>query len=139
MFRRKKSTSREERQPPMRGRDSAGQAPGGGGQTAANPLARRFRADREPPTVDLTGPVRFDQSPDETDHPMTAPLPASEPGAVRLLSHDPQTGKFHIHPGNAECTVLLQGEPVSATTELRPGDRIRVGDSEFLFTSAAPD
>jgi hypothetical protein len=96
-------------------------------------LARRFQADSEPPTVDLAGPARFPASPRGDEDPKTAPLQTDAAKLTRLLSHDPASGKFYIHPGTGDAPVLLQGEPVLAPTELRRGDTIRVGPMEIRF------
>lgn len=126
MFRRKKSPESgrsppEPSQPLLRGRDAA----------AENPLARRFQPDREPATVDLAAPARFHAA---ADDPQTAALQTDAAKLHRVISHDPRTGKFYIHPGGADSPVLLQGEVVRAPTELRPGDTIRIGDFEFRFS-----
>ena len=101
-----------------------------------NPLARRFRQDSEPPTIDLAAAPRF-QVPRETADPKTAPLPTGAAQLSRFISREPETGKFYIHPGPQDLPVTLQGEPVSAPTELRRGDVIRIGDAEFQFRFAS--
>lgn len=128
MFRRKKSPESgrapsADRQRTPRGRDAA----------AANPLARRFQPDREPATVDLAAPARFQPPSAADEDPHTAALQTDAAKLSRLVSCDPHTGKFYVHPGGETGPVLLQGEVVRAPTELRPGDTIRVGDFEFLF------
>lgn len=100
-----------------------------------NPLARRFRQDSEPATIDLSQPARFPPAPDERDDPQTAELQTDAARLGRLLSHDPGTGKFYVHPGTDDRPVLLQDEPVRAPTELRSGDTIRVGSMEFRIRS----
>jgi hypothetical protein len=69
------------------------------------------------------------------EDPHTAALQTDVAKLARVVSCDPQTGKFYIHPGGVGGPVLLQGEPVRAPTELRPGDTIRAGDFEFRFLS----
>lgn len=142
MFRRKKSSESglvapAERRPVLRGRDAAAPAAG----SADNPLARRFRPEREPATIDLTAPARF-QLPSAADgDPHTAAPQTDLPQLARVVSRDPQTGKFYVHPGHPggdQSPVLLQGEPVRAPTELRPGDTIRAGDVEFRFLPRVP-
>jgi hypothetical protein len=142
MFRRKKSSESglvapAERRPVLRGRDAAAPAAG----PADNPLARRFRPEREPATIDLTAPARF-QLPSAADgDPHTAAPQTDLPQLARVVSRDPQTGKFYVHPGHPggdQSPVLLQGEPVRAPTELRPGDTIRAGDVEFRFLPRVP-
>jgi hypothetical protein len=136
MFRKKKSPESglapsDSQRPVLRGRDAAGAG-------ADNPLARRFRPEREPDTVDLTAPARFQPAPSAPEDPHTAELQTDASKLARVVSHDPQTGKFYIHPGHPGGEggpVFLQGEPVRAPTELRPGDTIRLGDFEFRFLS----
>jgi hypothetical protein len=138
MFRRKKTPESglapsAGARPVLRGRDAAGAG-------ADNPLARRFRPEREPDTVDLTAPARFQSAPPAPEDPQTAALQTDAAKLARVVSQDPQTGKFYIHPGHPggdNSLVLLQGEPVRAPTELRPGDTIRLGDFEFRFLSRA--
>jgi len=145
MFRRKKTpesglaTSANPR-PVPRGRDAAGAGSQAGGAAADNPLARRFRPEHEPATVDLTAPARFQAPSAALEDPHTAALQTDASKLARVVSCDPETGKFYIHPGHPggeNSPVLLQGEPVRAPTELRPGDTIRVGDFEFRFLPRA--
>jgi len=117
--------------PSMRGRDgdAAGDKP--------NPLARRFVPGDEPETIDLVGPAGFPSTAEESE-PDTRVTTAEgaenvEPGRVEIVSRDPETGKFYVHAGTSETPVLLAGEPVAARTELRKGDRIRIGEAEFEF------
>jgi len=137
MFRKKKTSSADNGQPILRGRATSG--PGGGPQRkgAANPLARRLRSDSEPATVDLAAPARFHPATQASDDPKTAPLQMDAAKLSRLISHDPETGKFYIHPGGAITPVTLQGETVLAPTELRLGDTIRCGGVEIHFHSAS--
>jgi len=136
MFRKKKSTesgpgSSGTQRPVPRGRDAAGAG-------ADNPLARRFRPEHEPDTIDLAAPARFQPAPSAQEDPQTAALQTDASQLARVVSRDPQTGKFYIHPGRPgaeNSPVLLQGEPVRAPTELRPGDTIRLGDFELRFLS----
>ena len=113
MFRKKKSSESglvapAERRPVLRGRDAAAPAAG----SADNPLARRFRPEREPATIDLTAPARF-QLPSAADgDPHTAAPQTDLPQLARVVSRDPQTGKFYVHPGHPggdQSPVLLQG------------------------------
>jgi hypothetical protein len=146
MFRRKKTpesglATPASPRPVLRSRDAAGAGPQAGRAAegaADNPLARRFRPEREPATIDLTAPARFQAPSAEPEDPHTAALQTDASKLARVVSCDPQTGKFYIHPGNPggeNGPVLLQGEPVRAPTELRPGDTIRLGDFEFRFLS----
>jgi hypothetical protein len=145
MFRRKKSSESglgpaDRQRPVPRGRDAADAGSQAGGAAADNPLARRFRPEREPATVDLTAPARFPAASAAPENPRAATLQTDASLLIRVVSCDPQTGKFYIHPGHpggAGAPVLLQGEPVRAPTELRPGDTIRAGDFELRFLSRA--
>ena len=132
MFRKKKSPGTAETRPVLRGRTDAGPDPGPSRKAGDNPLARRFRADAEPDTIDLGGPARFPADVDGSD-PKTASLQTDAAMLGRVISHDPETGKFYVHPGTADLPVTLQGEPVLAPTELRQGDTIRVGSMEIRF------
>ena len=102
-------------------------------QGETNPLARRFRQDAEPDTIDLAQPARF-PPPDEAlpdPDPLTAELQTDAARLARLLSRDPGTGKLYVHPGSESEPVRLQDEPVRAPTELRAGDTIRLGTAEI--------
>jgi hypothetical protein len=98
-----------------------------------NPLARRFRQDAEPDTVDLSQPARFPPAEDAAVDPQTAELQTDAARLDRLLSRDPDTGKLYVHPGSESEPVLLQNEPVRAPTELRAGDTLRLGSTEILI------
>jgi hypothetical protein len=145
MFRRKKTLESglapsADPRPVLRSRDAAGAGPQAdrvADRVADNPLARRFRPEREPATIDLTAPARFHVSSAAPEDPHTAALQTDASKLARVVSRDPQTGKFYIHPGGENSPVLLQGEPVRAPTELRPGDTIRAGDFEFRFLPRA--
>lgn len=136
MFRKNKPASGpEESSHTMRGRDSEP------GKRGANALARRFLVDDEPDTIDLAGPGEFPETTAETGadaEPDTWASAEEAPAAAfadseGVISRDPATGKFYVHPGSPETPVLLAGEAVSAPTELRQGDRIRIGQAEFEF------
>jgi hypothetical protein len=133
MFSKKKSSSAGDGQPVLRGRTSAKPDTGPRSKGPNNPLARRFQADSEPPTVDLVGPARFPDVPRDDEGPKTASLQTDATKLSRLISHDPGSDKFYIHPATEGTPVLLQGEPVRAPTELRRGDTIRVGQTEIRF------
>jgi len=136
--RKKPGTSPAGSQAVLRGRENAD-------NNGNNPLARRFHPDDEPDTVDLENPGRFHAAPEsDADSPTTryqeeAPDQAEQDadgqpaGRSKLVTQDPETGKFHIHPGIGDEPVLLGGEPVLSVTELRPGDKIRIGAAEFHF------
>ena len=132
MFGKKKSPDSAATTPVLRGRTDAAPERGPQRRAADNPLARRFRADAEPATIDLGGPARFPAEVDRED-PETKALGTDASKLGRVISHDPETGKFYIHPGTADLPVTLQGEPVLAPTELRQGDTIRVGSMEIRF------
>jgi len=132
MFGKKKSPDPAATRPVPRGRNDAAPDRGPERRASDNPLARRFRADAEPATVDLGGPARFPADVDGGD-PKTASLQTDAAKLDRIISHDPEIGKFYIHPGTVDCPVTLQGEPVLAPTELRRGDTIRVGAVEIHF------
>lgn len=115
----------------MRGRDSE---PGDRGASA---LARRFLVDDEPDTIDLVEPGMFPES-GRGEEPETRETSVDTPestGPERngFISRDPETGKFYVHPGDTETQVMLGGEPVTAATELRKGDRIEMAGATFEF------
>jgi len=136
MIRKKKSLPGQSGDPGLRSRTPAAKRAAAERNSGDNPLARRFRRDSEPPTIDLAAAPRF-QMPRENADPKTAPLPTGAAQLSRFISREPETGKFYIHPGTQEMPVTLQGEPVSAPTELRRGDVIRIGDAEFHFRFAS--
>mgnify|MGYP001555738533 CR=1 FL=1 len=124
IFRRNKpATPSDGKAPVLRGRESA--------TGDENPLARRFHPEDEPDTIDLQQGAGF------TDEPGTADLasrPAAEPaaeGQLDVIRVAPETGKFYVLPGTGDNATYLGDEPVLAPTELRPGDRIRVGRFEL--------
>lgn len=133
MFHKKKPSTPVETQPVLRSRTRPGQDEGTKRRGGDNPLARRFQVDAEPATVDLAGPARFPADKMDDADPKTAPLQTDASKLGRIISHDLDTGKFYIHPGNADLPVTLQGEPVVAPTELRSGDIIRIADTEIHF------
>ena len=133
MFRKNKPDS-----DPGRGRSAPrGRTP----ESAPNPLARRFAQDEEPETIDLAGPAGFpdtqgegtDDGEPETRVASSAPAVSASRTWAGVVGHDAETGKFYALPGTPEAPVLLQGEPIDAPTELRRGDRIRIGTAEFEF------
>lgn len=126
MFGRKKPSPDRTRAPLPRGRTADEEG------TASNPLARRFRAEGEPRTVDLANPARF-HAPAETDE---GPAPGLQAAADRLapvITRDPETGKFYLHPGTVDCPASIGELTVEAPTELRPGDVIHLGAASFRF------
>jgi len=135
MFHKKKPVADDASCPTLRGRASTADSSATGGKSQSNPLARRFRADAEPATVELAGPVSFDAEPEPEEDPQTRPLETNAADLRRVISCDPVTGKFYVHPGGSGPPTMLQGEPVSAPTELRRGDSVRVGGIEIHFGS----
>ena len=107
---------------------------GGSARTADNPLARRFHPDDEPETIDLQDPGRFHAGAEPADPP-TAELADSPADLDSLITRDPRTGKFYIHPLEDGAQVYLGDIAVNSSMELRPGDRIRIGQAEFQFLS----
>ena len=125
IFRRKKpTTTAGGDQATMRGRDSV--------ENRSNPLARRFHPDDEPETIDLQQPAGFNEEPGtaeiETSQAGPAPTVQEYQSVVTLVT---ETGKFYVQPGQGDNPVYLAGEPVTAPTELRRGDRIRIGGIEL--------
>jgi len=100
-----------------------------------NPLARRFHAEDEPDTIDLSQPARF------PEEPGTADLSAqkSEPGRLPVIELVPETGKLYVRPGAGEQVISLAGEPVLSPTELRPGDRVRLQGLELVIARITKD
>jgi hypothetical protein len=121
----------------MRGRDSAA------AKTGDNPLARRFHPDDEPETIDLENPGGFHSADHEADPPTAqlggegadaAGMPGDESARARaVISLDERSGKFYLHPGSGGHEVRLGGVVVGSVSELRPGDRIAIGDHAFQF------
>lgn len=133
--RKKRPAVADKPSPALRGRTS-------GADAAANPLARRFAADDEPDTIDLGGaggfPAETPGTPAEPETRVTAAseIPQEASAAyspIAFLAQDPENGKFYVLPGSDDVSVLLGGEVVLSRTELRRGDRIRVGDAEFEY------
>jgi len=122
IFRRKKQTETPAGAPVLRGRD--------GVENSDNPLARRFRTSEEPDTIDLQHPAGFQNEPDTSD--LAAKKKAVQSLAVITLATE--TGKIHVQPGTGEQRVCLDGEAVLAPTELRPGDRVQIGNLELTLT-----
>jgi len=119
IFRRKKDTVAPSDPPAMRGRDRV--------ETRDNPLARRFHPQDEPDTIDLQRPAGFHPEPD------TADLAASRttPGSLAVITVAANTGKIYAQPVKDGPAVYLDGEKVLAPTELRPGDRVCIGNVEL--------
>jgi len=110
IFRRKKpSTTPGDGQPALRGRDSAEN------------------------TIDLQQPAGFLEEPGTAESGISPawPAPTTQPEYIGVVTVDPGTGKFYVQPGQGDSTVYLGDEVVRAPTELRRGDRIRVGDFEL--------
>jgi len=134
IFRRTKPvTPSESKTPVLRGRDSA--------ENGDNPLARRFHPEDEPDTIDLQQPEGFNEEPGTKDLAAKsstaisagAPVATAVGEQVDIVSMVSETGKFYVQPGNSEDAIYLGDEPVVTPTELRPGDRIRVGKYELCL------
>jgi hypothetical protein len=127
IFRRKKSsTTPGDGQPVIRGRDSA--------ENSSNPLARRFHPEDEPDTIDLQQPAGFSEEPGTAESAISPAQPSpAAPEHVSIVTLIAETGKFYVQPGPGDSPVYLGGEAVRAPTELRRGDRVRVGDIELLL------
>ncbi len=116
-------------QPAMRSRDSA--------ENTDNPLARRFPMGDEPDTIDLQQATGFNSGTGTTE-PATSPAGQASTGPAPAASEhlsvvtlDPGSGKLYVQPGEGDSRTRLGEESVSAATELRRGDRIRVGGFEL--------
>ena len=127
IFRRKKQNDEVSSASAMRSRDSLA--------TTQNPLARRFQPDDEPDTIDLQQPAGFTEEPGTRDLHEEHTAPEN----INIINLNPESGKFYVQPGGLEWPVLLEGEPVLAPTELRQGDRIRIGDFDLQLLLAAQD
>lgn len=122
IFRRRKQSEVPAFTPVMRTRESV--------DDGDNPLARRFHPDDEPDTIDLTHPSGFPAEPDTSERTTQKALLAGL-GLVTLVE---ETGKLYAQPGSGNEVVYLGDEPVLAPTELRPGDRVRVGEIELRIS-----
>jgi len=122
IFRRKKQTAEPADPPAMRGRDSVA--------TGENPLARRFRTQDEPDTIDLQQPAGFNHEPGTADLAARPP----ETGSLPVITLAAETGKIYAQPGKDDRAVYLDGEAILAPTELRAGDRVRIGNLELQLT-----
>ena len=128
IFRRNKpATPSDGKAPVLRGRESAA--------ADENPLARRFHPEDEPDTIDLQQPAEFTEEPGTADLSAGADTETPAAGQVDVISMAPETGKIYVLPGTADNVTYLGGEPVLAPTELRPGDRIKVGKYELCLLS----
>lgn len=128
IFRRNKPAQpSESKTPALRGRDTP--------VSDDNPLARRFHPEDEPDTIDLQQPEGFNDEPGTADLAKNSPVESEAAGHVEIISMVPETGKFYVLPGTDENVTYLGNEPVTAPTELRPGDRIRAGRFELCLLS----
>jgi len=123
--RKKPAATRGHDQPAMRSRDSA--------ENSDNPLARRFHMDDEPDTIDLQQAAGFNSDPGTSEpetssvgQTSTGPAPAASEH-LSIVTLDPGSGKLYVQPGDGDSRTRLGEESVRAATELRRGDRIRVG------------
>ena len=128
IFRRNKPAQpSESKTPVLRGRGSS--------VSEDNPLARRFQPEDEPDTIDLQQPEGFTEEPGTADLTASSTVESEPAGHVEIISMVPETGKFYVLPGTDENVTYLGNEPVTAPTELRPGDRIRAGKFELCLLS----
>jgi hypothetical protein len=128
IFRRNKPAQpSESKTPALRGRDTP--------VSDDSPLARRFHPEDEPDTIDLQQPEGFNDEPGTADLAKNSPVESEAAGHVEIISMVPETGKFYVLPGTDENVTYLGNEPVTAPTELRPGDRIRAGRFELCLLS----
>jgi len=110
VFRRKKSSSGTSASVPRpRGREGAGNGPAGPVSGAENPLARRFRLDEEPDTIDLERADGFrDTSDQEQDVPTTRILSGDDEEAAlaenRALK-DPVSGFLAVISGPGRGSI----------------------------------
>ncbi len=117
VFRRKKSSSGTSASVPRpRGRENAGNGPAGPVSATDNPLARRFRVDEEPDTIDLERADGFrDTSDQEQDVPTTRILSGDNEEAAlaenRALK-DPVSGFLAVisGPGRGSVSMLHYGK-----------------------------
>jgi len=124
IFRRKKQTVAPSGPPVMRGRGSV--------ENSDNPLARRFHPEDEPDTIDLQQPASFNAEPGTAD----LAAKSSTPDSLGVVTLSAGTGKLYVQPGKGDQLVYLDGEAVLAPTELRPGDRVRIGNLELQLSRA---
>jgi hypothetical protein len=114
VFRRKKSSSgSSESVPRLRGRESAGN--GSPGSAAENPLARRFRVDEEPDTIDLERAEGFRDIADPEQDASTTRIFSSDNGDAAPIENqaleDPVAGFLAIisGPGRGSVSMLHYG------------------------------
>ena len=116
VFRRKKSSSGTSVSVPRpRGRENAGNGPAGPVSATDNPLARRFRVDEEPDTIDLERADGFrDTSDQEQDVPTTRILSGDNEEvafAENRALKDPVSGFLAVisGPGRGSVSMLHYG------------------------------
>jgi len=122
IFRRRKQSEVPAITPVMRTRESV--------DKGDNPLARRFHPEDEPDTIDLAQSSGFPDEPDTSERKAEKSLLAGL-GLITLVE---ETGKMYAQPGTGNDVVYLGDEPILAPTELRPGDRVRVGELELRIS-----
>ena len=148
IFKRKKPGEiQESGQHVMRGRNSSENGQHSGSADDNNPLARRFHPQDEPDTIDLQQSSRFPEIEDgDEKESLTRDLTSqsgtasraekkSTAGALSIITYVPETGKFYLQPGEGDEAPLLGNSPIKAPTELRPGDRIQIANTEFTLRS----
>ena len=117
VFRRKKSTSETPATiPRLRGRENGSDSPGSPGSSAENPLARRFRVDEEPDTIDLERAQGFrDAVEQEQDLTTTRILSGGNENVVPAENQplkDPVSGFLAVisGPGRGSVSMLRYGK-----------------------------
>ena len=55
------------------------------------------------------------------------------------ISYEPRGRKFNIQPGDGSGLTYLNGEVVMLPVEMKKGDRIELGESEFMFIPLCDD
>jgi hypothetical protein len=117
IFRRKKSSSgASTRAPRLRSRENAGNGPASPVSAEENPLARRFRVDEEPDTIDLERADGFpDASEQEQEVPttpiLTGDIEDAAPAENQALK-DPVSGFLAVisGPGRGSVSMLRYGK-----------------------------
>ena len=117
VFRRKKSSSGSSASALRpRGRESTGNGPGNPVSAAENPLARRFRVDEEPDTIDLENADGFRDTADPEQEVSTTRILAGDNGDAAPVENqvlkDPVAGFLAVisGPGRGSVSMLHYGK-----------------------------
>jgi hypothetical protein len=117
VFRRKKSSSKTtESVPRPRGRENTGNGPDSPVSAAENPLARRFRMDEEPDTIDLERADGFRDTADPEQDLSTTRILAGDNGDAGLVENEalknPVAGFLAVisGPGRGSISMLHYGK-----------------------------